>query len=105
MKYETLKTAVASYVYNKDNNINWAEIAQKMNLHTMITEGKRIRTQELIKQIKDKIWDAIMQVDIRCIKTLIEIAPAAVPAWIKSGNYYFDLTDNGWEILKPESNN
>jgi hypothetical protein len=102
MKYETLKKSVASYVYNDDNSIEWAAIATRLNLTTMINEGKRVRTIELIKQIKDKVWDAIMQVDIRCIKTLIEIAPSAIPAWIKQGNYYFDLTDNGWELTKKD---
>lgn len=103
MKYDTLKTAVASYVYNKDNNINWMQIAQKVNLESMIADNKRTACHLLIKQLKDKVWDAIMVVDIRCIKTLVEIAPAAVPIWIRNGNYYLELTDNGWEILKPEA--
>lgn len=103
MKYDTLKTAVASYVYNKDNTIKWEDVAMKLNLHSLINEGKRTRVVELVKQIKDKVWDAIMLVDIRCIQTLVEIAPAAVPVWIRNGNYYLELTDNGWEILKPEA--
>ncbi len=106
MKYETLKTNVAYYIYNqgqRDTNVDWNEIAIKVNLRSMIQEGKRTKTVELIKELKDKVWDAIMLIDIRCIKTLVEIAPKAVPAWIKSGNYYLDMTDEGWEVIKSST--
>ncbi len=98
MKFETLKRKAASYVYNMDKNINWQDIAIKLNLHSMIQEGKRTRTADLIKELKNKVWDAIMLIDIRCIKTLVDIAPNAMPTWVKSGSYYLDMTGEGWEI-------
>jgi hypothetical protein len=65
-----------------------------------IKNGSKISLIKYFRKMEDECVSVIESSDIRSIPQLIEIIPDSFPVWMKSGNYFCDLSDNGWIIYR-----
>lgn len=68
----------------------------------MTTQNGGSPCQALVDEMARRADEVIDRWDVRCVSSLVELAPDAVPTWVRAGRFTVDLDDAGWWLVRTE---